>query len=95
MSSINGLGNSSPLSPLNRSSRLSSTSDTSATSSASKGDSVELSSDVGKYLSILKSKSGDVRHDKVASVRAQIEAGTYDTDDKLDGSLDGLLDDIS
>lgn len=94
MSSINGLGSSSPLSPLNPSSRLSTASAAPASSPTRGGDSVELSSDVSKYLSILKSKSGDVRTDKVASIRAQIEAGTYDTDEKLDGSLDGLLDDI-
>ena len=40
----------------------------------------------------------DIRHDKVESIRAQIEAGTYDTDDKLRSAVDkmfgdGLVDD--
>jgi anti-sigma28 factor (negative regulator of flagellin synthesis) len=39
--------------------------------------------------------SNDVRGDKVASVRAQIDAGTYETDDKLNTAVDKLLDDLS
>ena len=39
-------------------------------------------------------KTNDVRTDKVATVKAQIEAGTYETDDKLNAAVDGLLDDI-
>ena len=36
----------------------------------------------------------DIRQDRVASLRAQIAAGTYETDDKLDGALNALLDEI-
>lgn len=36
----------------------------------------------------------EVRMDKVASIRAQIEAGTYETPEKLDIALDRLLDEI-
>lgn len=39
-------------------------------------------------------KSNDIRTDKVAEIRAQIEAGTYETDDKLDIAADKLLDDL-
>jgi anti-sigma28 factor (negative regulator of flagellin synthesis) len=39
-------------------------------------------------------KSNDVRVDKVAEIRAQIEAGTYETEDKLDAAADKLLDDL-
>lgn len=39
-------------------------------------------------------KSNDVRVDKVAEIRAAIEAGTYETDDKLDIAADRLLDDL-
>ena len=40
-------------------------------------------------------KSGEIRADKVASIKAQIAAGTYDDKDhKLDASLDRLLDDL-
>ena len=36
----------------------------------------------------------DVRTDKVAAIKAQIQAGTYDTDEKLDIALSRLLDEI-
>lgn len=55
-------------------------------------DRVELSGMCG----ILKSlKAGnDFRADKVADIKAQIEAGTYETDEKLDIAADRLLDDL-
>jgi flagellar biosynthesis anti-sigma factor FlgM len=40
-------------------------------------------------------KSNDVRVDKVAQIKQQIEAGTYETDDKLDVAADRLLDDLA
>jgi len=40
-------------------------------------------------------KSNDIRGDKVATVKAQIAAGTYDDDQKLDVAVDRLLDDLS
>ena len=40
-------------------------------------------------------KSNDVRTDKVADIRSQIEAGTYDADgSKMDGAIDKLLDEL-
>jgi negative regulator of flagellin synthesis FlgM len=39
-------------------------------------------------------KSNDVRVDKVADIKKQIEAGTYETDDKLNIAADRLLDDL-
>ena len=36
----------------------------------------------------------DIREDRVAAVRQQIEAGTYETGDKLSIALDRLLDEI-
>jgi negative regulator of flagellin synthesis FlgM len=36
----------------------------------------------------------EVRQDRVAEIRAQIKAGTYDTDEKLDIALSRLLDEI-
>lgn len=35
-----------------------------------------------------------VRQDKIDAVRAQIEAGTYDTEDKLQIAVDKLLEDL-
>ena len=40
-------------------------------------------------------KSNDVRSDKVAAVKSQIEAGTYEDDHKLNVAIDKLLDDLS
>jgi len=36
----------------------------------------------------------DIRQDRVAQIKAQIEAGTYETDAKLDVALSRLLDEI-
>jgi len=36
--------------------------------------------------------ASDIRADRVATIRAQIEAGIYETGDKLDIALDRMLD---
>jgi anti-sigma28 factor (negative regulator of flagellin synthesis) len=54
-------------------------------------DKLELSG-VSHLLKTL--KTNDVRFDKVAIIKAQIEAGTYDDDKKLDAAVDKLLDDL-
>jgi anti-sigma28 factor (negative regulator of flagellin synthesis) len=40
-------------------------------------------------------QTNNIRTDKVASVKAQIEAGTYETDGKLDVAVNKLLDELS
>ncbi len=55
-------------------------------------DKLELSG-VSHLLTSLKANS-DVRTDKVAAVKAQIEAGTYESDEKLNVAIDRLLDDL-
>ena len=55
------------------------------------GDKVELSG-MSQLMATL--KKNDIRADKVAEVKAQIANGTYDEEGKLDGALDGLLDDL-
>ena len=55
-------------------------------------DRLELSG-VSHLLKALKSNDG-VRTDKVADIKAQIEAGNYDDDKKLDVAVDRLLDDL-
>ena len=55
-------------------------------------DRLELSG-VSHLLATL--KANDVRADKVASVRAALEAGTYETGEKLDAAIDKLLNDLS
>lgn len=44
-------------------------------------------------MEILKA-GGDVRTDKVAQIKAQIAAGTYDDDKKFDLATDRMLEDL-
>ena len=54
-------------------------------------DRVELSG-MSHLLKAL--KSNDVRTEKVADIKARIEAGQYEDDKKLDAAVDRLLDDL-
>jgi flagellar biosynthesis anti-sigma factor FlgM len=56
-------------------------------------DRLELSG-ASHLLQSLKANSG-VRADKVASIKSQIQAGTYEDDAKLDGAVDKLLNDLN
>jgi anti-sigma28 factor (negative regulator of flagellin synthesis) len=57
-------------------------------------DKLELSG-ASHLLAVLKS-NGDVRTDKVAAIREQLQAGTYDPNGaKLDGAVDNLLDELN
>ena len=56
-------------------------------------DKLQLSG-VSHMLATLKA-GGDIRADKVASIRQQIEAGRYESDAKLDAAIDRLMDDLS
>ncbi len=40
-------------------------------------------------------KTNDVRADKIAAIKAQIDSGTYESDDKLNVACDRLLDDLA
>ena len=89
MSNINGLGS---VSPLQQTSSVAKTAATQVSSAANKptlSDRIELSGLSGMHA-LLKS-GGDFRADKVASIKAQIEAGTYETDDKFDAVSDKVL----
>ncbi|MEM1355128.1 MAG: flagellar biosynthesis anti-sigma factor FlgM [Planctomycetota bacterium] len=55
-------------------------------------DSVELSSQA-KLLSKLKDLP-DVRDGLVNSVRAQIDTGQYETEERLDTAINGLIEDL-
>jgi len=89
--SIQGIGNNSPVqkvtaNPIQKSIPAGS-------SQPSRGtDKVEISG-MSQALATLKS-GGDFRADKVAAIKAQIEAGTYEDDKKLDIAADRLLDDL-
>ena len=64
---------------------------TAATTTTRAADRLELS---GESRLLELAKSNDVRADKVADLKAQIEAGTYDLDGKADAVADKLLDDL-
>ena len=93
MSNINGVGQTGPIQPLQPTKPAAKPAETAAAAPADRRDKVELSPAGMAMLSKLKA-SGDVRLDKVQDIKAQIEAGTYETDDKIDGAINKLLDDI-
>ena len=90
MSSINNVGNNSPIQKV-VGQPIQKQVPTDAPKQLPLTDRVELSG-VSHLLKAL--KTNDVRADKVAEIKAQIEAGTYDTDEKLDVATDRLLDDL-
>lgn len=59
---------------------------------ASPKDRVEISG-MSHLLQAL--KANDVRTEKVAEIKAAIEAGTYEDDKKLDQAIDRLIDDLA
>ncbi len=93
MSSINGLSGNSPVQPQALTPKSTAAAGEASTNPTRAADRLELSGMTHLFQSL---KTNDVRAEKVASIKAQIEAGTYDADgSKLNGSLDGLLDDLS
>ncbi len=97
MSSVNNVGNNSPVYSINRPGPKPLGQPAAAPASApNRGpDTVELSgkAQVSSMLQTLKA-GGDVRVDKVADIKAQIAAGTYEDDAKLDAATDRLLEDL-
>ncbi len=59
----------------------------------STSDTVEIS-DSARYLSELK-KLPDVREDKVSAARDLIAAGHFETPERIDGTIDRLLEELS
>lgn len=57
------------------------------------GDSVELS-EHARYLDMLRNMP-DVRTDLIDRIREQIEAGTYETPQRLDAAVEGLAADLT
>ncbi|MGF1632755.1 MAG: flagellar biosynthesis anti-sigma factor FlgM [Phycisphaerae bacterium] len=92
MSQINGLN---PTYNVQRTQQTAKPAEAAAASDVAKparaADRLELSGAAGALASL---KANDVRTDKVNDIRAQIEAGTYLTDEKLDAAADRMLDDV-
>jgi len=92
MSSVNGIGGHSPIQkvvsqPIQKQLPASPVKQQKAIA-----DKVQLSH-VNHLLATLKA-GGDIRADKVEKVRAQLKAGTYESQAKLDAAIDRLIDDL-
>ena len=90
--SIQGIGNNSPVQKI-VSQPVQKSVAPDATQPTRGSDTVQLSG-ISQLLHTLKS-GGDVRMDKVNAIKSQIEAGTYEDDDKLNIAADRLLDDLT
>lgn len=91
MSNINGIGQARGINPLQAPKPAAKT-QAAEQAATQRTDKVELSN-VNALLTKL--KSNDVRTDLVADVKAQIEAGKYESNDKLDAAIDKLMDDLA
>jgi len=91
MSSINSVGGSGYIQKAYAKQAPAKPAETAPASSPKATDKLELSH-VNHLLGQL--KTNDVRLDKIADIKAQIAAGTYETDEKLDGAADKMLDDV-
>jgi anti-sigma28 factor (negative regulator of flagellin synthesis) len=91
MSMINSIGNNGPTQPIVRPGTAK-TPSVPAQGQMSRTDNIEFSS-MDRLMAHL--KANDIRAEKVASIKAQIDAGTYEDDYKLDVATNRLLDDLT
>ena len=63
------------------------------TDASAAADRVELS-EMGTFLSAIRDLP-DIRVEKIAAVRAQVDAGTYETPEKVQATVTRLLDEIA
>jgi negative regulator of flagellin synthesis FlgM len=90
MSTINSIGVNQPVQRIfNNPISTSLPSDTAAPAG---GDVVDISNESDPFSGV---QNNGIRTDLVANIRSQIDAGTYETDDKLNTASDRLLDDIT
>ena len=93
MSGINGVGANTPLQRVSVPQQpVSKAIPTDAPKQLPLTDKVQLSQ-VSQLMATLKA-GGDIRADKVAAIRAQLVAGTYETEAKLNHAIDRLIDDL-
>ena len=92
MSNINGVGQTNPLNHVYNKPAVRPAADAQPPAATRPSDRVDLGD--AKVALLSKLKANDIRADKVQDIRAQIEAGTYESGDKLDGAIDKLLDDL-
>lgn len=90
---VNGIqptGGSSPINPLKGPTEVK---PGEAASALAPQDEVQISS-VGKMLDDI-SRTPGIREERIAQIKAEIEAGTYDTPEKLELALSRMLDQIA
>jgi negative regulator of flagellin synthesis FlgM len=92
MSSVNGIGSHNPVQKIVSKPVMHSLPAKPATANKAIADKVQLSR-VNHLLATLKA-GGDIRADKVEKIRAQLKAGTYESEAKLDAAIDRLIDDL-
>lgn len=87
---VRGVGPSLGAAPVRSVAGTQSTRETSGAKPVSPKDELEISA-AGKMLDQL-SQSSDVRQERIARIKAAIEAGEYDTDAKLEAALSKMFD---
>ena len=92
MSNINGVGQTNSLNHIYKPATAKPATETQSQTPARSSDRVDLGDT--KVALMSKLKANDIRADKVQDIRAQIEAGTYESDAKLNGAVDKLMDDL-
>ena len=94
MSDISPLSNRpNPLSAVNGSKPAAAADQPRSRAAAAKSDSVELSPNA--QLLAKMAALPDVRIDLVNQIKSEIEAGTYETEDKISAAIDNLADDLA
>lgn len=89
---VNGIGSVHSSYPIQRSQPTPDVSKAAETTPISTADQVEISS-AGRLLDQAVQTSG-LRAERLEQIKAAIDAGTYDTDEKLEAALERLLDEI-
>lgn len=88
---INGAGNVTGPEPI-RPNRISSSSSSQPLSSTEKPDRAEIS-EIARLKALLE-KTPDIRVDKIEQIRAEIQAGKYETSEKIQTVIDRLLEEL-
>jgi len=89
---VRGLSSTSPLSPMNRPGTTPQPAEPQAVGPATPKDEVEIS-EVGKMLDDASRTSG-IREQRLAEIKAAIEAGTYETPEKLELALNRMIEQL-
>ncbi|MBL8890455.1 MAG: flagellar biosynthesis anti-sigma factor FlgM [Planctomycetaceae bacterium] len=66
-----------------------------ATRAAESGDQLTISAEAMAKIESTNAASAELRANKIAEIRAQLAAGTYETPEKLDVAVDRMLQRIS